>query len=353
MHTTIPASIDDVDAACVAEATGWVVDDLRAEEIGVGVGVASSIYRLHLKGAGCPPSVVAKMPSLDAAAAYTGRMLRMYQREVGFYQRLAMQVPIRVPAPRFAAVDDEAHRFLILMEDLGQLRAVDQVAGMSIDDAKRAVDALSCWHAKWWGRAEGFVADRTTMTLADPIFPAILPTLFAEGWEKCLTQLGLPDAIVPIGPKFGPAVASLLSSLARGPNTLLHGDYRADNILFDADGALALLDFQFLATGSAAYDLAYFVTQSLGTDDASRHERALFARWIDGLRSNVTGGDPIDEGALWDDYRRAALFCLVYPIVASRGVDFADVRARAMLQSMITRIDRAVRELDLAALLPQ
>ncbi len=56
----------------------------------------------------------------------------------------------------------------------------------------------------------------------------------------------------------------LLDGLAEAPTTMIHGDYRADNLFFEADGTVAALDFQLIGTGRGAYDLAYFVTQSLG-----------------------------------------------------------------------------------------
>jgi aminoglycoside phosphotransferase (APT) family kinase protein len=137
--------------------------------------------------------------------------------------------------------------------------------------------------------------------------------------------------------------------LAAAPNTLVHGDYRADNILFDPQGEIALLDFQLIGSGSGAYDLAYFVTQSLDLAVATEHERALFERWAERLRSN--GVPASDLAGEWDRYRAAALFCLVYPVVASRGMDVSDPRQRALLETMSIRFGRAIEALDLVALL--
>jgi aminoglycoside phosphotransferase (APT) family kinase protein len=176
--------------------------------------------------------------------------------------------------------------------------------------------------------------------------------VFAEGWEKCTKEITMPDSIMQVGPRFGAAVAPLLSSLAQGPNTLAHGDYRADNILFGNDDELVVLDFQLIGTGIGAYDLAYFITQSISADDASRYERELFDRWIDGLLSRGAPKDLVDKKALWEHYRSAALFCLAYPIIASRGVDLTDKRSFELVDCMNTRFDRAVRELNLVELLP-
>jgi hypothetical protein len=352
MTAAIPASIDEVTAQWMSDATGWGVTALRNEIIGVGVGVASAVYRSHLTGSGCPKSVIVKLPALDPNAVFTSAVLRMYIREVKFFKTLAKDVPFRISKSYYGEVNEETSQFAMVVEDLGSLRIVDQVKGMAIDDARRAIDGLAGMHAKWWGKADALAADGTTISLGDPIYPAVVPLVFAEGWEKCTKEIKMPDSIMQVGPRFGGAVAPLLSSLAQGPNTLAHGDYRADNIMFGDNNELVVLDFQLIGTGIGAYDLAYFVTQSLTADDASKYERELFDRWIDGLLSRGAPKDLVDKKALWEHYRSAALFCLAYPIIASRGMDLTDKRSFELVDCMNTRFDRAVRELNLVELLP-
>lgn len=348
--SSIPASIDEVTPEWLAAATGLAVTGCTIEQFGVGVGVSSALYRLHLEGEGVPASVVVKLPALDPAAVFVSSVLRMYTREVGFFQHLAAGSPIRVPGCHHAEADEETSAFVLVLEDMGSLRSCDQIVGMDVRDAEEAVDELAAWHATFWGRADAMAEQGLTVRLGDPMYPAILPTVFAEGWEKVTAQIpGIPTEILEVGPRFPDAIGPLLSDLDRSPTTLAHGDYRADNILFADDGTAVLLDFQLIGTGSGAYDLAYFVTQSLDAEVASANEQRLFDRWRDGL---LRGG--VREGELarmWDDYRRAALFCLVYPIVASRGMDLDDPRQRDLLGCMNTRFARAVDELALPDLL--
>jgi hypothetical protein len=345
----IPATIDDVTVDWLREATGLDVQALEIEQIGVGVGVSSALYRARLTGPGCPATVVVKLPALDEAAVFTSTVFTMYLREVRFFADLADSVSMRVPVCHHAAGDDATSQFVVVMEDLGALRCVDQTVGMAIEDAQQAVSELAAWHALWWRKADDLVGRGIAVCLSDPIYPGVLPMVFAEGWEKLTAAGGLPPAIAAIGPRFAPAIAGLLTDLATDPTTMIHGDFRADNLLFAPDGSLAIVDFQLTGRGSGAYDLGYFVTQSLEVDVAAAHEQALFDRWVDGLRA---GGVPEDDlGRLWEDYRKAALFCLVYPVVAVRGMDLSDPRQRDLIDSMLRRFDRAVEQLDLADLL--
>ena len=347
---TIPETIDDVTPAWLRDVAGLACDTAAVTQIGVGIGVSSSLYRVALEGQGCPSSVIVKLPALDEAAVFTSTMLRMYIREVAFFERLAGDVPVRVPTLHHAEVDAGTSRFVVVMEDMGGMRIVDQLEGMAVGDAEVAVDALAAWHATWWREADHLAEEGVAVSLGDPVYPAVLPIVFAEGWEKVMAGMEVAPAMAAIGPRWTPAMPQLLQDLASQPATLCHGDYRADNILFDDQGAPVLLDFQLTGTGSGAYDLAYFITQSLEADVAEAHERRLFERYTDGLRAAGVPEEDLGE-ELWLDYRKAALFCLVYPVVASRGMDLSDPRQLALLECMNARFTRAAEQLALDELL--
>lgn len=351
MRPPIPATIDEVTPEWISAAMDMPVTSVEATQIGVGIGVSSALYRITLKGTGAtgPTTAIVKLPALDEAAVFTSSVLRMYNREVRFYQELAPACPIRVPTAYYADLNDETSQFVLVLEDMGSLRMVDQIAGMSTDDARRAVDELAGWHAHWWN-ADGPIVDRgTAMAITDPIYPAVLPMVFAEGWQKINSSLTISPEIVSVGTGWTEALPRMLEQLGSSPTTLSHGDYRADNMLFDDDGSLVLLDFQLIGAGTASFDLAYFVGGSLTASHASAQERSLFHRWREAL---IAGGVPEAEtAAMWDNYRLAALFCLVYPVVASRGMDLSDERQRSLIELMNERFTRAVDELNLRDLL--
>ena len=205
----------------------------------------------------------------------------------------------------------------------------DDVAGR-LDTTGSGADAGS-------GVAEGTVPDELAFDVAD------LPGGALGALEAVLMVADEPVSAVQLA-----TVLALPTIEVERLLTELVGDYRGDNILFDPDGSVVLLDFQLIGSGTGAYDLAYMITQSVDADVAASHERALFNRWLDGLGA---AGITYDADQAWLDYRKAALFCLVYPVVASRGMDLSDKRQHDLIDAMNTRYARAARDLQLAELL--
>lgn len=336
------------------EHLGWKVDAVDAVQIGIGIGVSSTLYRVTFDGGkgpdSVPDTVVVKLVAIDPAAAFTSQVLKFYEREVQFYDKLADTAPVRTPHGYYGEVSGDGASFVAVIEDLAGNRIVDQTEQMTLEDAGRIIDAVADWHARWWNNVDGMCDTGQTVALSDPIYPAMLPGLFDEGWAKLnATPACVPgDALQAIGTRWTTAVAELLQRLSTGPETLLHGDVRTDNIMFAPDETPIFMDFQILGTGSAAYDLAYFVTQSLDVDAVGEME--LFQRWITRLEANGVPADDLSD--MWEQYRNAAAFCLVYPVVASRGMDFDDPRQVALANSMVHRFERAASDLDLASVLP-
>jgi aminoglycoside phosphotransferase (APT) family kinase protein len=100
--------------------------------------------------------------------------------------------------------------------------------------------------------------------------------------------------------------------------TLTHGDFRLDNMLFDAnDGRdrLAVLDWQSPAIGIGAVDVAYFMGLALSVEDRRRHERHLLERYLEHLRGYGVRDYGYDD--LYRDYRLTLLSGVSTAIFAS------------------------------------
>ena len=68
---------------------------------------------------------------------------------------------------------------------------------------------------------------------------------------------------------------TISDSLAAAPWTLLHGDYRLDNVLFRSDDEIVVLDLQGVGAGRPAVDVAYFITTALTAEHRDEEEQLL------------------------------------------------------------------------------
>jgi thiamine kinase-like enzyme len=130
--------------------------------------------------------------------------------------------------------------------------------------------------------------------------------------------------------------------------SLLHGDYRLDNLMFAPDGSVTVVDWQTISVGLPARDLAYFLSTSLAPSDRLAHERDLVAAYhAELLRHGVT--DYTDDDC-WRDY---CLGMLHSPLIATLGAAFSTTTERgdAMTLVMLERACVAIRELDTLALI--
>ena len=89
----------------------------------------------------------------------------------------------------------------------------------------------------------------------------------------------------------------LLDELAEPPHTLIHFDFRLDNLFFGDSGsatAVQMIDFQTVSRANPGYDLGYFLTQSLEPDVRRRHEDE-FARRVP-QRAGRRRGERLQHG---------------------------------------------------------
>lgn len=361
MDLAIPATIEDIDADWLTTALrgddlpdGAGVTSLAYEQIGVGTGIMALLYRLtpvyEPVGAG-PATVVVKVgsrhgPTREVAAGY-----RFYERETAFYRDLADRVSLRPPGCHHADFDPGSGDFVIVMEDVGGLRSVSQLDGCAVDDARRVLGHLARHHADWWLRDELLAVD-TMQTTAESPYPEFNRQQAMQAWPRCREILGdrLPPEIIDLGESFAEVGPLMLVEGAQRPWTFNHGDVRLDNIFFDGDGAITVLDWQIGFRTYGANDVGYFLSQSLRPEDRRREEEGLLHGYHEALVDAGVREYAVDE--LWEDYRRAVLFCFNYPMAAAGQLDLSDDRALALVTSMMDRSVAAILELDALELLP-
>jgi hypothetical protein len=361
MDLPIPATIESVTADWLtgalrgsALAEGAVVSAVDHRQIGVGLGVLSLLYRVtptyEPAGAG-PPTVVIKLASQHAETRQVVAGYRFYEREVDFYRDFAARVSITTAHCHHADFDPDGGDFIVVMEDVGGLRAESQLRGCSIDDARIALGHLARHHADWWLN-DDLLAFGALQTTAEPPYPDFIAQQTAQAWPRCAEILGdrIPPDLHELGATFASVGSAMMIDGAQRPWTFNHGDFRLDNLFFDEDGGLTVLDWQIGFRTYGANDVGYFLSQSLQPGDRRDHEADLVREYHDALRAGGVDDYGFDE--LWTDYRRAILFCFTYPMTAAGQLDVSDERALALVTSMMDRSVAAITELDALELRP-
>ncbi len=358
----IPISIDDIDppwlGAALSSGLGGevAVESFTVDTIGTGIGLMGLLYRLTITyggdpGPAAPSSVVVKLPVLIDATRAVALAYRFYEKEVAFYRELAAETPLRTPEVYFAAHDLDSDDFVLVLEDVGHLRAADQVAGCERDDAIAAVSALARHHAKFWNDPRLHGDDLAWLPFgSDAPIPEGVVQGFAAAWEPFVEFIGpdLSPEVKAVGDWLPGAARDLLSVPEGGAVTIAHGDFRLDNLFFDGGRTVTALDWQITTKNVGGYDFAYFVSQSLSADDRRRYLDDLVAAYLGSLSAE---GIVYPHEQFWNDVRRTLLFCLAYPVQAM-SLDLTDPRSAALVREMAHRAATAIIEMGALALAP-
>ncbi len=135
--------------------------------------------------------------------------------------------------------------------------------------------------------------------------------------------------------------------------TMVHGDYRLDNMFFGEDGApyqLAVIDWQSPNRGWGAYDLAYFLSGNMPAERRRACERDVLAAYHDALTEAGVRGYSREQ--LWEDYRRSLLVYLGVFMVSGALLEITNDRAVALTNAIFERLSAAIMDLDALDLLP-
>jgi len=319
----------------------WLTDQLRAhggltvdgEVIGFsistisgGQGLSGDLMRVTLRyggdQGGAPDTVIAKFPTANSTNRGMIEHLGTYEREIDFYQRVAADVPVRMPrhygsdfdAPVLPAgfkkrtarvlerLPASAHayltrdvtkimkatdrRFALLIEDMGDGEVHDMVDPPGVERLKTILESLAELHAHFWG--ETSLADRVTTGKAVTDIPVLQRNVFRDRAVPAAIRrwpdLMGPDQVAVLHDatdRFVDDVAAL-----NRPITMVHGDPRSDNMLFYPDGTVAILDWALPALADPGYDLGYVLSSCVAPDEGRSMARKLAEHYHSALRAN-------------------------------------------------------------------
>lgn len=323
----------------------------------VGTGQIGESVRFALDyahaSANAPASLVGKFPAPEADSRNTGVALGNYIREVNFYKHLAKTARISTPKCYFTDVDPATSEFVLMMEDLAPAEQGDQLKGCTLDQARLALHEAANLHASHWADEKIEDLPWVSGTRAagagntDPATLAALWQMFTARYNERLSA----DART-VGEQLTKNFATYEAAF-QGPKSLVHIDYRPDNMMFATPAGgkpLTVLDWQSLAFGCGVTDVAYFMAGALPREQRRSIERD-FVREHYYERLRQLGVKDYSFDTLWHDYRSRAFHLFLVAFYASVLVTQTK-RGDDMFMSMIDSAVGQIQDLDALSFLP-
>ena len=310
----------------------------------VGTGQMAHNERIFLdyetEAQSAPRTAVGKFPAPGEQSRAAGAR-GAYRAETLFYTELAASLPIRTPDCFYGAISDDHTTFTLLLEDLAPARQGDQIGGGSDAEIEAAVRNLAGLHAPRWN---------------DPSLDQ-LDWAFQSGSDEfaLYIEMGTPVFIERYQSRLSEEDAATLRSYAAGvrrwleirptEKTLVHGDYRLDNLMFDASGgvvSVAAVDWQTLSVGCGGQDLAYLLGNSSPPEQRRGHESHMLEVYRESM-SALGVERSADE--VYADYVYGSFHGPAITMLGSLSVEQTD-RGDEMFMVMAHRATAQIRELN-------
>ena len=295
MQMRVPTHIGELTAEWLSGALGHPVSGYNA--VSVADGYMSEVYRINLEPAGPLESLILKLPSLDVHRRELAAEFSSYEKESGCYALLAgSNLPI--PHCYFNYIEGG---FALGLEDLSDWPETDLHAGASQAQVMLAAGTLAGLHGRFWNTHD-LPAFRIALTAA----AAGMQTFVTD----CIKDLPAND-VTRLLAHYARSSLSFLPLFEAQPQVLSHMDFRLANIRF-RDSALRVFDWGEYSLAPPGFDLAYFMTMSVTTDNRRAWEQEALECYL--LRGN--GIENYSAESLFDSYRLAMLPGYYMPALA-------------------------------------
>ncbi len=359
----VPAGLEDVTPEWLTAAlrsTGALGDatvaSIDAANMTEGRGFAGTLARLSVRYTapepGAPHSLIVKLPTENRVMRGVARANGIYESEVRFYERISSLIELRTPRPYYSSFDSDTGDFVLLLEDLAPARAGDQIAGCSEEEAALAVTEIARFHAAWWETES--LAELDWMRRPDRD-TAGFERLYQRSWARLKSDTGdvLPGPLPDVAERLGRNVAAVRGVTAQPPQTLVHGDFRLDNMFFGVRGgaAFAVVDWQLFRRGRGVFDVAWFLSGCLNPDTRKSWEQDLLGLYVSTLAQNGVADYGLERCV--EDYRLSLLSCLMLGVIAAAAADRDTERGQALFKALMSRIASAVDDHHVTELMPK
>ena len=269
-------------------------------------------------------------------------------QEAKFFAQVAPAVPIETPVHRYSAHDRVSGRSIHLFEDLVATRGAsfcDYRTPFSRAQMEAAVDLLALLHGQFCNSPR-LLNELAWIPTYEVFFHALARTGTRSGHEQALLEARhlLPAEVFAARDKLWPAAEAGLVAHGAGARVIIHSDVHPGNWYVTGAGVLGLCDWQCIAQGHWARDLAYAISTMVDVPQRRAWERELLVRYLAKLKH--AGGPDVTFDEAWQHYREqlpGAL--LMWTPTLCHPPTMPDMQPEAVSLEMIRRITTAIGDL--------
>jgi len=204
--------------------------------------------------------------TMRAAGVPGGAPLQLWRRGLLHQLPECFEQPIVAVATGRRSADGPQVTAL-LMRDVGAWLLPVSDESVPSPDHLRILDHMAALHARFWQAGPQIdvvspltryleLSPRTAQVEAALGSDHLVPRLIGRGWPLLEQVAPVAAAIVgPLAKDPGPLVAALAST----PQTLVHGNFKLDNLGATSDGRTVILDWESSGRGAATGELAWYL----------------------------------------------------------------------------------------------
>ena len=387
----IPATIDEISAEWLTGAlrkSGVLKDNsvktLSSSIIGEGQGYVGTLARLSLgyetPDPSLPETMIAKIPTQEPKSKMIMEAFWNYERENRLYEEILPHLNMRTPECYYSDFDRGKgekwmskvygrygslpkglvglyfiyagmrnlrlkRQYILLLEDFGGLEQIPHIEGCSIEDAGRVMKPLGIAHASMW---ESPLLEK--FWLKDHGNFSNMLAFLSDRWQPVIKKTH-PGKITPKMQAFFDWLKANNKKLDEytmtRPHTLVHTDYRLDNIFFNREkGEIVVIDWQASCPGMGLFDTAFFILNNCDTPLTPEQTRELVSVYHQGLLEGGVKNYSLEE--CMADYPFGLLLAMRYWLIIFGGIEVEkDPNAIKLLDVVLDRIRPVLEDIDL------